>query len=316
MNMFGGDMRMLSTIFAVCLTTLLVGCGGSGGNVGSVNSGGGSVFVTGKWTLVAFEIIPNEFGPAVEFDMNFTQSGNTISSDSDNTVDNAICGGTHVDSSAGTVTGNQFKLLLTINTETISVTGTLSADGKSMSITDSNFTSSPNGPCFNGTHGNFTANFVPPFTGSFSGTMIVSPILGTPTVTAMFTEDTNFNLSGSLMVTGNPCFTSLATAPSKPGISIGSLSSFEMTDGTNVLDFSGHILTAAAPMGFEYDGEFDVTSGCTEEFDGQISLDPATSSAAVAATSKPKSTVSTINPVLVERLKVLAALRHEHENLR
>jgi hypothetical protein len=109
--MFEGNMRLLSAIFAVCLTTLLVGCGGSSGNGGNVNSGGGSVFVTGKWTLTAFEIIPNEFAPAVEFDMNFKQSGNTISSDSDNTVDNAICGGTHVDSSAGTVMGNQFKLL-------------------------------------------------------------------------------------------------------------------------------------------------------------------------------------------------------------
>jgi hypothetical protein len=99
-------------------------------------------------------------------------------------------------------------------------------------------------------------------------------------------------------------------------MSIGSLASFEMTDGTNVLDFSGHILTAAAPMGFEYDGQFDVTSGCTEEFDGQISLAPATSSAAVAALSKPKATVSTFNPVLVERLKALDAVRHEHENVR
>ena len=307
-------MRLLSGVLStLCVTILLAGCGSSGG--GSGNSSGSSVFVTGKWTLTVFEIIPNDlFAPSVEFDINFTQSGNTISSDSDSTVDGAVCGGMHVDSTTGTVTGNQFKLLLTINTETISASGTLSPDGKSISIMESNFTSSAGGPCFNGTHGSFTANFVPAFTGSFSGTMIVSPVLGTPAVTGMFTEDPNFNLSGSLMVTGNPCYTSLATAPSKPGMSIGSLASFEMTDGTNVLDFSGHILTAAAPMGFEYDGEFNVIAGCTEEFDGQLTLDPAATPAAALATGRPRSAFSALNPVLVERLKALAASRHEHEN--
>jgi len=302
-------MRLLTAISAVCLATILAGCGSSGGSFGG--SSGSSVFVTGKWTLTVIEIIPNDlFPPSVEFDMNFTQSGNTISSDSDNTVDNGICGFTHVDSSTGTVTGNQFKLVLTVNAETLTLTGVLSPDGKSMSITDSNFTSSPNGVCFNGAHGNFTANFVPAFTGSFTGTMIVSPVLGTPTVTGMFTEDPNFNLSGSLMVTGNPCFTSLATASSKPGMSIGSLASFEMTDGTNVLDFSGHIIPAAPPMDFEYDGEFNVIAGCTEEFDGQITLDPAATPAAASA-SRPRSAFSPINPVLVERLKTISARRYE-----
>jgi hypothetical protein len=304
------NMRLPNGVLStLCVAILLAGCGSSGGGFSS--SSGNSVFVTGKWTLTVFESIPNEFGPAIEFDMNFTQSGTTILSDSDNTVDNAICGGTHVDSSAGTVTGNQFKLVLTVNAETLTLTGVLSPDGKSMSITDSNFTSSPDGVCFNGTHGGFSGNFVPAFTGSFTGTMIVSPVLGTPTVTGMFTEDPNLHLSGSLMVTGNPCYTSLATAPSKPGMSIGSLASFEMTDGTNVLDLSGHILTAAAPMGFEYDGEFNVIAGCTEEFDGQLTLDPAASPAAALATSRPRSAFSAINPVLVERLKTLSAKRHE-----
>ena len=302
-------MRLLNGVLStLCVTILLAGCGSSGG---SGNGSGSSIFVTGKWTLTVFEIIPNDFfSPSVEFDMNFTQSGTTILSDSDNTVDNAICGGTHVDSSAGTVTGNQFKLVLTVNAETLTLTGVLSPDGKSMSITDSNFTSSPNGVCFNGTHGNFTANFVPAFTGSFTGTMIVSPVLGTPTVTGMFTEDPNLNLSGSLMVTGNPCFTSLATAPSKPGMSIGSLALFEMTDGTNVLDFTGRISTFTV-SGFEYDGEFNVIAGCTEEFDGQLTLDPAATPAAASATSRPRSAFSPINPVLVERLKTLSAKRHE-----
>jgi len=42
-----------------------------------------------------------------------------------------------------------------------------------------------------------------------------------------------------MTVTNDPCFSSLAIEGDNPGISVGHLSSFEMTDGANILDFVG-----------------------------------------------------------------------------
>lgn len=294
----------LSTLF---LTILLVSCSsGSGGG------GGASPFVSGKWTATLFPITGlAAFTP--EFDMNLAQTGSTISSDSDNTVDSATCAGTHVDSSIGAITDDQFKLVLTINSEKIALTGALSADGKSIIGSTGRFTASPGGPCLNGESGGFTAAFIPPLAGSFTGTMQGIGVLGEPGVTAMLSEDPSFNVSGSMTVTNDPCFSALATAPDKPGISIGSLSSFEATDGTNVIDFIGHILLG--PTGTpEYDANLNVIAGCTEE-SGVITLDPTTSDAVSAPdASSSKSAVSPINPVLVERLKALMEAGHAHEN--
>jgi hypothetical protein len=306
-------MRLLIAM-SICITFILTGCGNSGGGSSSGGSGGsGSVFVPGRWTITVA-------GPAgfnlIEFDMNFTQSGSTISSDSDNTVDNSSpCGGVHVDSSTGTVSGNQFGLLLTVNSETITLNGTLSPDGKSVGIESGHFTSKSGGVCFNGVAGGFSASFIPPFTGSFTGTIQVIPVLGAPTVTAMFTQDANFNLSGSMMVANDPCFSSLATSPAKPGMSIGSLSLFEMTDGVNVLDFTGRTLTGGAIIGLEFDASFTVVAGCTEEINGELTLDP-TGQAAVARASTHKSSVFAINPALLQRLRAISASKSEHERLR
>jgi len=305
-------MRLLIAM-SISLALILAGCGSSGGS-GSGGSGGtSSVFVPGRWTLTVDG--PLGFSP-IEFDMNLTQSGSTISSDSDNTVDNSSpCGGMHVDSSTGTVSGDQFQLLLTINSETVTLNGTLSPDGKSVGIESSHFTSKSGGPCFNGVSGGFSANFIPPFTGFFTGTIQVNPVLGAPSVTAMFTQGANFSLSGSMMVTNDPCFSSLATSPSKPGISIGSLSSFEMTDGVNVIDVTGRTLTGGAIIGLEFDASFTVIAGCTEEVNGELTLDPTGQAAvAMASASTHKSAAFVINPALLERLKEISASRHDHHS--
>jgi hypothetical protein len=305
-------MRLL---VAISLALIFTGCGSSGGSgSGSGGSGGSnSVFVPGRWTITVDG--PFGFDP-IEFDMNFTQSGNAITSDSDNTVDNSSpCGGVHVDSSTGTVSGDQFQLLLSINSETVTLNGTLSPDGKSVGIESGHFKSKSGGPCFNGVDGGFSANFIPPFAGSFTGTIQVIPVLGEPTVTAMFTQGANFNLSGSMMVASDPCFSSLATSPSKPGMSIGSLSTFEMTDGVNVIDFTGRTLTGGAIIGLEFDASFTVIAGCTEEVNGELSLDPTGQAAvAMASAATRKSSAPVINPALLERLKEISASRREHHS--
>jgi hypothetical protein len=292
---------------ALALAVLLASCS-SGSGSSSGGGGSSSTFVPGKWTA-GIDLSGNGMiGPTFEVDMNLTQSGNTISSNSDNTVDSLTCGAAHVDSTTGTVNGDQFKLVISINSETATLTGTLNADGKSVNELKTKVVSSQGGVCFNGLGGGFGANFVPALTGTFTGTMQVNGAPAAPAVTAMLTEDPSFDLMGSMVVTGDPCFSSLAIAAANPGTSIGSVSEFEMTDGTNIVDFTGHILTSPATA-FEYDGNLIVTSGCTEEF-GTITLDPEAAAAMGApATSNSKNAVSAIDPVLAERLKVLAAAR-------
>jgi hypothetical protein len=130
--------RSFSATLAVVLTVLLASCGGNGSNGG----GGGSstTFVPGKWSATLYSGSGLLFANTVELDLDLVQSGNTISSDSGHSVDSATCSGMHVDSSTGTVSGNQFRLVFTIDSERITLTGTLSADGKS--ITEGKFTSS------------------------------------------------------------------------------------------------------------------------------------------------------------------------------
>jgi len=52
--------------------------------------------VPGKWVFTLVFEKGGMGGPLVEVDLNLSQSGDTISSDSDNTVDNETCGGAHV----------------------------------------------------------------------------------------------------------------------------------------------------------------------------------------------------------------------------
>ena len=306
------------TALALALTVLLTSCSSgsssSGGGGGGGGGGSSSPFVAGKWTAGVDLSGNGVIGPTFEVDMNLVQSGNTISSNSDNTVDNLTCGAVHVDSTVGTVDGDQFELVITINSETATLTGTLNADGKSVNELKTKVISSPGGVCFNGESGGFGANFVPPLTGTLTGTMQITGVLGEPSVTATLTEDSSFNVSGSMTVTMDPCFSSLATAPNKPGTSIGSLSSFEMTDGTNVVDFMGKILLAPG-LPDSYNANFTVTAGCTEEF-GAANLNFNTMATAdAAAASSSKNAASSINPVLVERFNALVAIRHEHESV-
>jgi hypothetical protein len=227
--------RFFSATLAVGMAILCGSCGGGGSS-----GGGGSIttFVPGKWTATLFSGSGGLFANTVELDMDLVQSGDTISSDNGHSVDSALCAGMHVDSSIGSVSGDKFKLVFNIDSDTLTLDGTLSADGKS--IAAGKFTSS-GGTCISGTPITFSAGTTPPLMGPFAGTIQIDP-LGAPSVTATMAEDANFNVTGSMMVVGDPCFSSLATEPANPGISIGELSSFEMTDGTNVLDFVGNIL--------------------------------------------------------------------------
>jgi hypothetical protein len=288
------------SLLGLSLLMLTSSCGGGGG---SASGGSSTTFVPGKWTATLFSASGGLLANEAELDLDLVQSGNTISSDSGHTVDSSNCTGMHVDSSAGTVSGNNFKLVVTIDTDTITLTGTLSGDGKS--ISNGKFTSS--GTCISGAPISFSAGFIPPLSGPFAGDMQIDPI-GVPGVTATLTEDSSFSVTGSMTVTNDPCFSSLAIEGGIPGISVGDLSSFEMTDGANVLDFVGKIEEAPA-LPNQYDAGFSVASGCTEE-SGVLQMNFGTTPPVLVREAN-RSGIAThrINPLLIERMKALAGLR-------
>jgi hypothetical protein len=302
--------KKISAALALVLTVLLTSCGG-----GSSSGGGGgssTTFVPGKWRATLYSGHGLLFANTVELDMDLLQSGGTISSDSGHSVDSAFCTGMHVDSSSGTVSGDKFNLVFKIDAETITLDGTLGADGKS--ITNGKFASS-GGSCIDGPPISFSAGTAPPLSGPFAGTLQIDP-LGAPGVTATLAEDANFNVTGSMLVTGDPCFSSLATEPDNPGISIGDLSSFEMSDGTNTLDFVGNILQTPNLPNF-YQANVTITAGCTEESGGLLEMNFGTIPPDVIPSGARHSgiTAQKINPLLVERMKALMAARpHQHTN--
>jgi hypothetical protein len=300
--------NLFSAALALVFTILLTSCGG-GSSSGGASS---TTFVPGKWRATLYSGHGLLFANTVELDMDLLQSGGTISSDSGHSIDSAFCAGMHVDSSSGTVSGDKFNLVFKIDVETITLEGTLSADGKS--ITNGKFTSS-GGSCIDGPPISFSAGTAPSLSGPFAGTIQIDP-LGAPGVTATLAEDANFNVTGSMLVTGDPCFSSLANAPDNPGISIGDLSSFEMTDGTNTLDFVGNILQTPNLPNF-YQANVTITAGCTEESGGLLEMNFGTIPPDVSPSGTRRAGISTqkINPLLVERMKALMAARsHQHTN--
>lgn len=296
-----------SCLGILVLIILLSSCTGSGGSHTMF-----SPFFTGKWTAT---IVSPTQGQLANLDMNLAQTGDAISSDSLNTIDNLDCDGnisTHEDSTTGTVNGNQFNLVFSVNAETITLTGTVVAGGKSVS---GNFTSG-GGPCLNGEGGTFTAAFIPPVTGMYTGTLnSVSNVVSN--ATAMLSEDANFNVSASVVVTNNTCFSSLATVAPDFGMSIGDSTIFDVTDGTNEIDFIGRILQVDSSLS-GIAGFWEVTGTCPTDGNFQLTFGtggamraPDASGASTTASTAESTAESKISPLMVERLKALLAARRE-----
>jgi hypothetical protein len=301
--------RALSTISAMTVVVLLTSCGGGSGGGG----GATSTFVRGKWSFSLFSSSSNMFGPAAELDMNLNQSGGTISSDNLGSIDSVSCAGMHLDSSTGTVSGDKINLVFSIDSEKITLNATLAPGGTAVGDANLGSWSADDGPCLGRQHGIFTAGMIPSLTGTSTGMLSLANINSVPSVTAMLAEDQNFNISGSMAVTDDPCFSSLAILPTNLGMSIGSLSSFEMTDGTNVADVTGQLFMESPPPSF-FDAQFSVVSGCTEEFGGlRLNINGDAPAAMQARTpSTGNVTAPKINPLLVERMKALLAARRQN----
>jgi hypothetical protein len=287
--------------FAVCglaLATMLAGCSGSGGG----NSGAGN-FSDAKWAVL---LQPGTLpAPIVQLGMNFTQNGDTISSDGKNSTLSVTNCDLNVPTigSVGTVKDGAFNLVFSFGSESITLVGTIAAGGQSVSGT---FTSS-GGACLNGESGTFEANFVSPATGAYAGTLTNEAVTGAPatTMVAMLSEDANFNESATITVQGNNCFSSLATPADSLGVSIGGFTIFNATDGTNTVSFIGMVNSDASQIS----GGWAVLAGCT----GQSGIFQLRSSILAAKASAMGSAMrdqpSAMNSQFVERMRAILAAR-------
>jgi hypothetical protein len=299
-------MRLSASVVIIVLAfASLCGCSSS-------NTSGTTASFNGKWTVM---LDPgNEVPPAPEIDFNLTRSGDTISSDSEDTVDNLECVPPQDllnNISSGSVKGDQFMLGIAIDNGTPNAQGVrlMGTVGKDHSSVTGTYESDP-GPCFGGKTGTFIATFIAPVTGTYVGTLVNTSNAATSNVTAILSEDATFRESASITVTNNMCFSSLASSPTSAGFSIGRLVGFETTDGTgaNRVDFTGTVDAFAN----SFAGQWFATQGCTDQ-NGTFQLGVMNSSAMPATAALPEITsMQKPSQVLIQRFKLLLA-RRQHD---
>ncbi|HEY0702528.1 MAG TPA: hypothetical protein VGD60_07155 [Candidatus Acidoferrales bacterium] len=286
-------------ILWLALAALLGSCSGSGGG-GSIGGG----FSNAKWAVL---LLGSTFQtPISELGMNFTQNGDTISSGADSSALsvlgcdlNAATAG-----STGTVKDGAFNLIFSYGSASITLVGTVAPGGQSVTGT---FTSSSGG-CLNGESGTFQANFVSAVTGEYAGTLTNGAVVGAPpaTVAAMLSEDADFNESATITVQGNDCFSSLTTSADSLGVSIGGFTTFNATDGTNVVSFFGTVSSDAS----QFTGGWAVLAGCTGQSGAFQFHSSLFGTFAHGARGDSASRRPPISPELVERLREIMAARH------
>jgi hypothetical protein len=301
-------MRLSASVVIIVLAfACLCGCSSS-------NTGGTTASFSGKWTVM---LDPgNEVPSAPEIDFNLMRSGDTISSDSGNTVDDLECVPPEEvlnNISSGSVKGDQFMLGVAIDNGTSNAQGVrlMGTVGKDHSSVTGTYESDP-GPCFGGKTGTFIATFIVPVTGTYVGTLVNMSNAATSNATAMLSEDDSFESgsfreSASITVTNNTCFSSLASSLTSAGFSIGRLVGFETTDGAgaNRIDFSG----AVDAFANSFAGQWFATQGCTDQ-NGTFQLGVMNSSAMPATAALPAITsMEKPSQVLIQRFKLLLARR-------
>lgn len=187
------------------------GCGG-GSTLGSGRPPQGTVPISGNWTFTPpLTQLPPMLPPFVGGSL--TASGNRINGDILVLLINNSCpltGDLGVTLS-GSVANSQLKLVSSAwNGGVFTVEGTVAADGKTISATWSMA-----GGCADGESGSMIASYVPPLSGTLTGTASAPPdgntnsLTGSPVTIdvqqAATPRDFAFPLSGTVKITGTGC---------------------------------------------------------------------------------------------------------------
>ncbi|HEY0704110.1 MAG TPA: hypothetical protein VGD60_15175 [Candidatus Acidoferrales bacterium] len=298
-----------AVLIAVTIILALAGCSSSSS---SSNSSSGSF--AGKW---AFELEQNGAAPNYEIDTNFTQTGSAVTSDAGNTIDGFGCTNLNEapsDMTSGTVNGSTFNLTFTIHSgqpdaQTLTLTGTLTnAGGKQIDGTYAWST----GPCNSLQTGIFTAASIGSLTGQYGGVLINGANVS-DTITGMVTEDSDFTTSASITVMNNSCLSAISPSANIGGYSVGRLTSFYGTAGSNTVAFAGATTGPAATI----DGVWSVVPGCANQAGGTFDFYNVAKSGQPAAqpaagTSTAAALQATPSPDLLKNFAALVASRHNN----
>jgi hypothetical protein len=264
---------------------LLVACGGGSGTLKPIAAT--AIPNTGNWSFGPVAT-PGTISLPPFFGGSLTVAGNNVTADVLPNLVTLIPSGCSLPGDLGmTLAGtlNQSQITLTSaswNGEVIGVSGTVSADGNSISGTWS-----VKGGCTDGLSGHLLGSYVPPVTGTWSGTAGVLPgqtntQLAGATLTLQLQQSAtpdqfSFPLTGTVKVAGSPCgFTSgtLLQPGGDPLVSssiTGNLLSVEaqMDDGKTLLIATGAPSPPAS--GQQWTTVFEVLGGGC---DGAMAIAP------------------------------------------
>jgi hypothetical protein len=178
--------------FVLASLGVLGSCGGGGGG----NGGGSPISLAGNWQFTATSSV---------FDITTTATGQVNQDGSSLSGTLALSGTPCADmaSFAGTVNGNELMGTLNENGQTVTMMGTVSADGNSGSGTYT----TPAGGCTNGDHGTIVGQRLSMLNGMFMGSIGPANSLSTHIVAQL--RDDGGKVTGSAVMTNSQCFHSL-----------------------------------------------------------------------------------------------------------
>jgi hypothetical protein len=234
--------RLFPVLFALMW---LAGCGvassGSGGTGGNTGPG-----MQGAWEITAISNMPSGVQTLVEAD--FSQSADNVSSGGRQLVVATIQGGiaqvnpcSTQPSFSGTLNGTALSGTLTEGTQSIQITGTLSADGKSA-------TGTYTGGCMNGDNGTFTASSIAPVSGTFSGTLTDNS--NNPAATTIqVTDGGNESFTAMGQVTDQNVMYNLSVSNgSQIGALFGGAGTSSNANGSTQIVAAGHLTATATAI--------------------------------------------------------------------
>jgi hypothetical protein len=222
------------------------GCGNSQSN--SANADG---MLSGNWQMTLTETEPPPSGSAVEAESGFLlQSANSLAGSL------VLSGATPcpgLGTPSGIVSGPNVEITLDQVAQTVTLTGTSSSDGSSMTGEYSILASG----CGSSTVGTFTATQVSPISGSFVATFTSGEFIGQVyTYNGTLTQGPNTGmsyatLSGMMTSSNAPCISNLSIVGEVSGTSV--IFNFLASDGSSQGSYRGTTTTDGTTLTGAYD---------------------------------------------------------------
>lgn len=212
--------------------------------------------LTGMWDLRIANPTNPPAGQTSESEFTFDLDIQGATTTTESLSDNGLAFDAYTNSACSAVGGNfnatmnasfltsstaSFQIFVD-NGESYSMTGNLSADGTTVTGTNVQYNSSGTNCGANDVGSGFTATLFKPASGTYAGSFTPDAGGQAATATIVLYEDGNFNLTGTLTATGNPCFSNLTINNSLfPSFVSGDVMEFSATDSLgNQVGFTGN----------------------------------------------------------------------------